>query len=319
MKITLLFRATLLSLSLCLPLAVAQAPKQSTPKQKAAPKAKPDLANVKYGPHERNVLDLWKAKSTGPTPLVVFIHGGGFRGGSKEALSAALLDGLLAKGISVMAINYRLSPEVSFPAHYMDSARAIQFARSKAKEWNLDPRQVGATGGSAGAGTSLWIGFHDDMADPKNADPVLRQSTRLTCMAVVGAQSSYDPRVIKEWVGESAANHPALEGFFGVKADERDTPKAHQRYEAASAINHLTRDDPPVYAFYSEARVLPPNAKAGVGIHHINFGLRLKEKMEALGIECIVRHRDEGANADQEMVEFFARHLPAARNESAKR
>src|SRR5687767_11512076 len=178
----------------------------------APAKRAPDLANEKYGPHARNVLDLWKAKSDTPTPLVVFIHGGGFRGGSKEALRPALLEGLLAKGISVMAINYRLSPEVSFPAHYMDSARAIQFARSKAKEWNLDPKKVGATGGSAGAGTSLWIGFHDDMADPKSTDPVLRESTRLTCMAVIGAQSTYDPRVIKEWVGELAAKHPALPG-----------------------------------------------------------------------------------------------------------
>ena len=195
-------------------LAAALAPRPAQQAGRAAGKTAPDLANVKYGPHERNVLDLWKAKSDKPTPLVVFIHGGGFRGGSKEALSPALLDGLLAKGISVMAINYRLSPEVSFPAHYMDCARAIQFARSKAKEWNLDPKRVGATGGSAGAGTSLWIGFHDDMADPKNADPVLRESTRLTCMAVHGAQSTYDPRVIKEWVGEAAAKHPALRGLL---------------------------------------------------------------------------------------------------------
>src|SRR3989442_15013694 len=89
------------------------------PRQRENAKPKPDLADVKYGPHERNVLDLWKAKSDKPTPLVVFIHGGGFRGGSKEALSPALLGGLLANGISVMAINYRLSPEVAFPAHYM--------------------------------------------------------------------------------------------------------------------------------------------------------------------------------------------------------
>ena len=283
------------------------------PKKAAAPKPKPDMANVSYGPHERNVLDLWKAKSSAPTPLVVFIHGGGFRAGSKDGVPVGLLEGLLAKGISVMAINYRLSPEVSFPAHYMDSARAIQFARSQAKEWNLDPKRVGSTGGSAGAGTSLWIGFHDEMADPKNPDPVLRQSTRLTCMAVTGAQSSYDPRVIKAWVAESAARHPALEGFFGIKPEERETPKAFQRYEAASAINHLTRDDPPVYAFYAEARVLPPDAKAGAGIHHINFGLRLKEKMDPLGIECIVRHRDEGANSDREMVEFLAKHLGSKR------
>jgi hypothetical protein len=128
-------------------------------------------------------------------------------------------------------------------------------------------------------------------------------------MAVNGAQSSYDPRTIREWVGESAARHPALDGFFGVNDATRNTPAAHQRYEAASAINLLTRDDPPVYAFYSEARVIPPDAKAGFGIHNINFGLRLKERMDALGIECTVRHRDEGAQSDPEALAFFVRHL----------
>ncbi|MDO8540619.1 MAG: alpha/beta hydrolase [Opitutaceae bacterium] len=281
--------------------------------KKAAPvRPAPDLTDVSYGPHERNILDLWKAKSSKPTPLVVFIHGGGFRAGGKENISVPMLQQLLARGITVMAINYRLSPQVSFPAHYMDSARAIQFARTKAKEWNIDPKRIGATGGSAGAGTSLWIGFHDEMAVPKSADPVLRQSTRLTCMAVIGAQSSYDPRDITKWVGASAAEHPALLPFFGVKPEERDTPKAHKIYEAASAINYLTRDDPPVYAYYSEGRVLPATAKAGQGIHHINFGLRLKERMDALGIECTVRHRDEGAKPDEEIVAFFVKHLKPA-------
>ncbi|MDQ3622331.1 MAG: alpha/beta hydrolase [Verrucomicrobiota bacterium] len=298
-------------------LLLAPAPAQQT--KKGGPKPAPDLANVKYGPHERNVLDLWKAGSDTATPLVVFIHGGGFRGGSKEALSPALLEGLRAKGVSVMAINYRLSPEVTFPSHYMDCARAIQFARSKAKEWNLDPRRIASTGGSAGAGTSLWIGFHDDMADASNADPVLRESTRLTCMAVQGAQSSYDLRVIKEWVGEAASKHPALQGFYGVKPDELDTPKAHKLYEGASAINYLTKDDPPVYAFYTEPRgPLPAGARPGQGIHHINFGLRLKEQMDKLGIECIVRHRDEGAKSEEEMVEFMAKHLLGSAGKTAR-
>src|SRR5262245_47180187 len=101
-------------------------------KKKGGIKPEPNL-RAAYGPHERHVMDLWSAKSEAPTPLVVFIHGGGFRGGSKEALSAELLDGCLKSGMSVMAINYRLSPEVAFPAHYMDCARAIQFARHNAK------------------------------------------------------------------------------------------------------------------------------------------------------------------------------------------
>jgi acetyl esterase/lipase len=277
--------------------------------QPKANKPKPDLADVKYGPHERNVLDLWKAKSDHPTPLVVFIHGGGFHAGSKADVPPPLIDALLAKGISVMSVNYRLSPGVAFPAHYMDCARAIQFARSKARDWNIDPKRVGASGGSAGAGTSLWLGFHDDLADPKSDDPVLRESTRLTCMAVLGAQSSYDPRVIKEWVGGPASRHPAIGGFYGLKPDEFDTPKAHKLYEDASPITHLTKDDPPVYAFYNEPRQIPEDAPAGTGIHHINFGLKLKERMDKLGIECVVRHQDEKANPLTEVVEFFVKHL----------
>ncbi len=276
-------------------------------------KTVPDLTNVKYGPHERNVLDLWRAKSERPAPLVIFIHGGGFHRGSKEQIFPELVAALLARGISVIAINYRLSPAVSFPAHYMDCARAIQFARAKAKEWNIDPTRIGSTGGSAGAGTSLWIGFHDDMADPKNADPVLRESTRLTCIAVWNAQSTYDPRVIEKWVGPSAAAAGPLANFFGVRPEESDTPRAHKIYEECSAINYVTGEDPPVYAFYAEPRIIPPNARPGTGIHHINFGLRLKERMDALGIECVIRHRDQGAERDLEMVEFFSRHLIGAR------
>jgi acetyl esterase/lipase len=286
--------------------------------QRAAPtqgaRPKPDIANEHYGPHERNVLDLWKAKSDKPTPLVVFIHGGGFRAGSKEGISPALF-ALLDKGISIMAVNYRFSPEVTFPAHYMDCARAIQYARHHAKEWNIDPKRVGATGGSAGAGTSLWIGFHDDMADPKNPDPVLRESTRLSCMAVFGAQSTYDPIVITEWIGEAAARHPALEGFYGLKWDQYNTPAAREMFKKAAAITYLSKDDPPVYASYAEARgPVPAGAKPGTGIHHIIFGLKLKEQMDKLGIECTIRHADEKKNSGEETNEFFVKHLLGGRS-----
>jgi len=303
--LTIVAASTLLALS-----ASAQEAKQ----KKASTKPAPDLANVAYGPHARNVMDVWNAKSDQPTPLLVFIHGGGFRGGSKEAIQAGLLDGCLKAGISVVSINYRLSPEVSFPAHYMDSARAIQFARSKAKEWNVDPQRVASSGGSAGAGTSLWIGFHDDLADPNSSDPVLRESTRLSCMVVFGAQSTYDPRVIKRIIGGRAHEHPALEGFYGLKPDELDTDKAHTMYEAAAAINYLTAGDPPVLAFYNEPRgPLPADAAPGQGIHHINFGTHLKEKMDPLQIECIIRHQDERPNVDRESVDFLRKHFGLTR------
>src|SRR4030095_4247082 len=134
-------------------------------------KPKPDLVNEKYGTNERNVLDLWKAKSDKPTPLVIFIHGGGFRMGSKDQVPAPLIQKLLEAGISVASINYRLTDVAPYPAQMRDGARAVQYLRLKAKEFNLDPQTFAATGGSAGAGISLWLAFHNDLADKKAEDP----------------------------------------------------------------------------------------------------------------------------------------------------
>src|SRR3954451_18781263 len=132
---------------------------------------KPDIADGKYGEFAANTFDLWKARSSKPTPLVVYIHGGGLARGDKSGISVNQLNEMLAAGLTVMSINYRMTGEAVFPQHYMDCARAIQYARHNAKDFNIDPKLVAATGGSAGGMTSLWLGFHDDLADPNNADP----------------------------------------------------------------------------------------------------------------------------------------------------
>jgi len=277
----------------------------------------PDVSNAAYGPHERNVLDLWKAKSDRPAPLVVFIHGGGFRAGDKSQLAPGLLARCLEAGISVAALNYRLSQQAPFPAPMLDGARAVQYLRSRASEWNLDAKRVAATGGSAGAGISLWLAFHDDLADPTSSDPIARQSTRLSSAAVLGAQASYDPRWIKRVVGGRAHEHPALMPFYGLKPDELDSPRAHKMYDEASPINYVTPDDPPVFLFYNEPKgPLPDNAQPGQGIHHPKFGEALKGKLDPLKIECVLRHSDDyqgrGNAMDalhREMVEFFVKHF----------
>ena len=280
---------------------------------KQAEKPAPDVANAKYGPHERNVIDLWQAKSEGPTPLIIYIHGGGFRAGDKSSLDGDLLARCREAGISVAAINYRFSQHAPYPAPMLDGARAVQFLRSKAKEWNLDPKRFAATGGSAGAGISLWLAFRDDMADSTSADPVARESTRLSCAAVLGAQATYDPRWIQKHVGGRAHEHPALAQLYGLKPDELDTPKARKLIDDAAPINFITKDDPPVYLFYSEPKgPLPADAKPGEGIHHPNFGTALKEKLDEFQIECVVRHRDDFKGKSQlnkEMMEFLVKHL----------
>jgi acetyl esterase/lipase len=180
-----------LSMVIMLVAGIATAQEGKQPGRKTAPsyRTQPTHPDVKYGLAARNVMDVWLAESDKPTPVLVSIHGGGFSGGTKS-VSPFLLEDCLKSGISVVAITYRLSDEAKAPAQFLDSARAIQFIRSMAKEWNLDGSKMAATGGSAGAGISLWLGFHDDLADPKSDDPVLRQSTRLTCMAVTNGQTS---------------------------------------------------------------------------------------------------------------------------------
>ena len=152
----------------------------------------PTARDVAYGTHPRQVLDFWKADTAAPAPVVFLIHGGGWVNGDKSGYRTGV-QRYLDAGISVAAINYRMvtpadaagvKPPVKWPLE--DAARAVQFVRSKAKEWNIDKTRVGATGGSAGGCSSLWLAFHDDLADPKSADPVARESTRLYCVAVTG-------------------------------------------------------------------------------------------------------------------------------------
>src|SRR5437016_392376 len=83
----------------------------------------------------------------------------------------------------------RSSTIAPYPAPMEDGARALQYIRLHAKEWNINPKAVACTGGSAGAGISLWIGFHDDMSLPSSDDPVKRQSTRISVVGVNNAQT----------------------------------------------------------------------------------------------------------------------------------
>ena len=262
------------------------------PVKKVYPKnPTPTQANVRYGPHERNVFDFWQAKSDKPTPLLFFIHGGGWTAGDKAGIA---VEPFLKEGISVVSINYRyttqaqdVSPPVKAPLH--DAARALQFVRSKAGEWNIDPQRIGASGGSAGACTSLWLAFHPDMADPKSSDPVARQSTRLWCAAVNGPQTTLDPKQMKEWTPNSRYGGHAF-GFRGDPAkklsqfDEflakRDTILPWIAEYSPYAL--VTPDDPPVYLSFSGPPAIGQEQKDPT--HTANFGVKLQEHCKENGV-----------------------------------
>jgi len=252
-----------------------------------SPPLAPTHANVSYGPHERNVLDFWQAEGEGPRPVLVFIHGGGWTAGDKQQNADRILP-FLARGVSYAAINYRFTTQAPLPAPVHDAARAIQFLRTQAEPWRLDPDRIALTGGSAGACTSMWLLLHDDLADPSSADPLLRQSTRVAAAAVSAGQTALDPKVIEPWIGPKVLDHRMIPLSVGepTLADALARYEAHQAdYREFSPINHVDGGDPPLMMLYDRSLHLPAD-DASHGIHHPMFGLKLKEKSDRAGHEC---------------------------------
>ncbi len=254
------------------------------------------LRDVVYGEHERNVLDLWLINTENPAPLVLYIHGGGFRQGDKNSLGLSQLNAYLDAGFSVAAVNYRLTNTAPAPAAYLDCARALQFLRYHAKKWNIDKHRIASTGGSAGAGISMWLAFHDDMADTGSSDPISRESTRLTCVAMNNGQPSYDPR-FAEKAGIPRPNfekHSFFLPFYDIKIEEIDTPLAYQRYKEAAPVSYISPNDPPVLIDYNftNDKVDEKTTLSHI-VHHPKLGIALKEKFDSLGIECIIQYQSK--------------------------
>jgi acetyl esterase/lipase len=262
------------------------------------PLPNPTEYDVTYGPHPKQVMYFWKAESAKPTPLLFFVHGGGWSGGGRLSGVTKMLPEMLKNGISVVSIEYRfvaeatkdgVVPPVKGPLH--DAARALQFVRSKATEWNIDKERIGACGGSAGACTSLWLAFHPDMADTKSSDPIARESTRLWCAAVMGAQTTLDPQQMKDWTPNSNYGAHA----FGISGDaakkispfdaflsKRDSIKEWIAEYSPYAL--VTSDDPSIYMSYSDAPAIGKEQKDPT--HTSNFGVKLQEHCKASGVAC---------------------------------
>ena len=261
----------------------------------AAPPA--TRADVPYGTHARQKLDFYQAKSEQPTPLLFFVHGGGWMTGDKAGPD--FLDKCLENGISVVSINYRLIPDATaekidppVKACLEDAARALQFVRSKAGEWHIDPTRIAGCGGSAGGFTALWLAFHPNMAQPESADPVARQSTRLTCVLAFVTQTTLDPQQLQAWTpnnqyGNHAFGLPNMQEFMNQR--ERLLPWIDQFSPYALA----TADDPPVLLFYDN----PPNLGQPYKDppHSGNFGAGLATKLQAVGVEHEINYNNDYA------------------------
>ncbi len=294
-----LFFTTLLFSTVCLQVN-AQEKKTDTKTEKKSEKKQsalePTKANVPYGTHERQVLDFYQAKSEKPTPLVFYIHGGGWQNGDKKNFNAKPF---LDAGISVVAINYRyvkqaveLKVEPPVKAPLEDAARALQFVRSKATEWNIDKKRIGATGGSAGGCSSLWLAFHEDLAKPDSSDPIARESTRLYCAAVNGPQTSLDPKELFEWMPNYGYGAHAF-GYPTLKKVMEDREKLLPWIKEYSPIEHVSKNDPPIGLYFTKQETPP---KVGTNqkdpTHSAVMGITLAEKLKSNGVEVVLVHQD---------------------------
>lgn len=274
----------------------------------------PTLPNVPYGSYQRQLLDFWQAPSSAPSPVIFFIHGGGWVGGDKSRIAYPKgIEQFLDRGISFVSINYRYLPQVILKDETVpipnitreivatedppvklplyDAARALQFVRSKAVEWNIDKARIALSGGSAGACTSLWLAFHRDLADPASPDPVARESTRPFCVAALNCQSSLDPYQIKEWSPNIIYGGHA----FGYPWNPNDLTSEWRAFHTGrdivlpwikeySPFELVTADSPPICLWFEND--VPEYGKEKKDPNHsANNGAMIEPKLRALGVD----------------------------------
>lgn len=206
-------------------------------------------------------LDLARPTGDGPFPAIVFIHGGGWYQGNRQAYKEEIREAA-ERGYVAATISYRLmefdedkkettTAEPNFPAQIHDAKAAIRWLRANAEQYDVDPGRIGVTGGSAGGHLSLLIGLTDPESDLKGDGGNPDQSSRV--QAVV---NFFGPT-------EIASCHEASVVAWIFRLFMGGTPEeVPETYEPASPINYVSSDDPPVLTLHGDQDTLVPVSQA---------------------------------------------------------
>jgi acetyl esterase/lipase len=195
--------------------------------------------------HERQKLDLYLPPGEGTKrPVLVWVHGGGWRQGSKDRTPALPV---VSQGTAVVSINYRLSEHATFPAQIQDCQAAIRWLRGNAAKYGLDPDRIGVWGASAGGHLVALLGTASDTDAWEAIGEHRDQSAKVKCVI--------------DWFG------PADFSLFGEVVAQSDTPigklfgpidDAKTQYRRASPVIYVTKDDPPFLIMHgTEDRLVP--------------------------------------------------------------
>ncbi len=216
----------------------------------SAPPGTRKLTNLEYSraPGRPLRLDLYRPnEATSKLPVLVWIHGGAWKMGSKDWCPIAPL---ATNGIAVVSIEYRLSREAKFPAQIMDCRAAIRWVRANAALHGLDPDHICAFGVSAGGHLAALLGTATGVTE-WDAGTNLDQSPR-----VQGVVAFYPPTDLDEltvggfWRNVSFSDVGRLIG--GPVEQNRD------RVARANPVNYISKDTPPFYLLHGERDRLVP-------------------------------------------------------------
>jgi acetyl esterase len=268
-----------------------------------------EYKDIAYGPYERSRLDAFIVNVKGGlSPVLVYFHGGGYVGGDKAAVNNVLLKECLEVGISVVVCNYRFITNDPFPAPMNDGTRALQFVRSKAEEWGIDPELIASSGSSAGGHIALWNALKGNLTKPDSSDPVERYASDVVAFVGFGTQVSKDQRFYID-IYKGPHIQPNIAMFYGIpSANELYKAENLKLAEEASAINYMSAAAPPAFMAYDfnlhDTKLIPEDAPVGEVIHHPMHGYVLQQKYNEFGIPYTLRHSGDPVRPG-EIVRFL--------------
>lgn len=268
--------------------------------------------DIGYDSKDRTQFDIWLPTSGTPTGLVIYVHGGGFTSGDKNYVYSVQQGGawdfpsdirfLLQNNIAFATIRYSLlSPtgeREGIKKSMSDVKRALQYIRYRASDFNINKNKIILAGNSAGAGTSLWIALNQELADPQNSDPVLKESTRVSGVVARETQSSYNledrwvqnvfPDYRLTWSEIVANEGGAILKLYGASSNAQYETPAIDAYRAeVDMLSLLSADDPALWINNTLRDVVHPYSAPDVSSHHAFHARELKKRADAVGVENV--------------------------------
>ena len=129
----------------------------------------PNWTNVPYANESSaEKMDIYLPNTTGPYPVVIWIHGGRYLVGDKSSIDHNFTEEALKRGYAVVSINYRLAEEAKYPTQIYDVKAAIRFLRANSETYNLNPDKFAISGSSAGGGLAALAGTSADVQELQN-------------------------------------------------------------------------------------------------------------------------------------------------------